>query len=263
MLKFDQVSKKFSAKSSALHDITLEIADGEFVFLVGTSGAGKTTLLSLITRQLYPTSGTILFNDWDITALPKNKIPELRRKIGSIFQDYKLLMERTVEENVGLTLDVQGRHGQEVEQMVNEALNLVGLEGKNKFFPQELAGGEIQRVAIARAIVANPEMLLADEPTADLDPRNAWAIVKLLEKINETNKTTIIMATHNTDIVNQMKKRVVMLENGSIVSDEKEGKYITKEHPELSSGVIENVGEEEKKDDKKHASEREVQEKVS
>lgn len=225
MIKFENVSKSFSKNSTALNSITLEILDGEFVFIVGPSGAGKTTLLNLINRLTLPTSGTIIFNDWQITDLEKKLLPKLRRKIGYIFQDYKLLMDRTVEENIGLTLDVQGKDEKIIKKHVAEALHVVGLEGKGKLFPRELAGGEVQRVAIARAIIANPEVLLADEPTADLDPKNAWAIVHLLEKINNENKTTIIMATHNRDIVDQMKKRVVTMENGSIISDERDSTY--------------------------------------
>lgn len=232
MIVFDNVSKAFSPKSSALLNVSFTIEPGEFVFLVGPSGAGKTTILSLIIRQLRPSSGDIKVIDWDLADLPKKKIPLLRRKVGSIFQDYKLLMDRTVEENVALSLEVQGKPQPEIKKFVTEALDVVGLDGKGQFFPQELAGGEVQRVAIARAIVANPEVILADEPTADLDPKNAWAIVQLLDKINKENHTTVIMATHNTDIVNQMKRRVIVLENGQVVSDQKEATYVYPEDKE-------------------------------
>lgn len=225
MLKFENVSKTFGKNITALANVNLSIADGEFLFIVGPSGAGKTTLLNLITRLSLPTSGSIFFNDWEVTDLPKKLIPMLRRKIGCIFQDYKLLMDRTVEENIALTLEVQGKAEDLIKKHVAEALDVVGLNGKGRLFPRELAGGEVQRVAIARAIIANPEVLLADEPTADLDPDNAWAIMRLLETINNENKTTIIMATHNTDIVNRMKRRVVVMENGTVTNDEANSTY--------------------------------------
>lgn len=225
MLKFENISKSFGKHVTALSTINLTIDDGEFVFLVGPSGAGKTTLLNLIIRLNLPTHGSIYFNDWEITQLPKKLIPQLRRKIGCIFQDYKLLMDRTVEENIALTLEVQGKDQKLIKKHVQEALDVVGLNGKGKLFPRELAGGEVQRVAIARAIIANPEVLLADEPTADLDPGNAWSIMHLLEKINSENKTTVIMATHNTEIVDKMMRRVVVMENGAVISDQKNSTY--------------------------------------
>lgn len=235
MLKFENVSKSFGKHITALSTINLTIADGEFVFLVGPSGAGKTTLLNLITRLSLPSQGSIFFNDWEITNLPKKLIPQLRRKIGCIFQDYKLLMDRTVEENVALTLEVQGKDEKLIKKHVEEALDVVGLNGKGKLFPRELAGGEVQRVAIARAIIANPEVLLADEPTADLDPDNAWSIMHLLEKINSENKTTIIMATHNAEIVDKMKRRVVAMENGGVISDQQNSTYAEAKNAEKAS----------------------------
>ena len=224
MIQFEEVTKKYS-DDVALDDVSFKIDAGQFVFIVGPSGAGKSTLLKLITRETLPTSGRILFNGEDITRLSANKIPVLRRRIGTIFQDFKLLLTRTVFENVAVPLEVLSYKDQEIQKEVSAALQKVGLEGKENNFPAQLAGGESQRTAIARAIISKPEVLLADEPTGDLDPKNASAIVALIEKINKDEKTTVIMATHNAHIVNTFKKRVISLSNGKIVSDEKEGRY--------------------------------------
>src|SRR3989344_6391420 len=224
MIQFEGVTKKYS-DDLALDDVSFKIDAGQFVFIVGPSGAGKSTLLKLITRETLPTSGRILFNGEDITRLPANKIPVLRRRIGTIFQDFKLLLTRTVFENVAVPLEVLSYKDQEIQKEVSAVLQKVGLEGKANNFPAQLAGGESQRTAIARAIISKPEVLLADEPTGDLDPKNASAIVELIEKINKDEKTTVIMATHNAHIVNTFKKRVISLSNGKIVSDEKEGRY--------------------------------------
>ena len=225
MIHFEQVTKKYPNGQIAISDIDLKIEDGEFVFLVGPSGAGKTTLLRLFTREVWPTAGRILFNGEDITQIPPSKIPILRRRIGTIFQDFKLLLTRTVFENVAVPLEVLSNNDAHVQKEVNEVLEKVGILHKAGDFPAQLAGGEVQRTAIARAIVAKPEVLLADEPTGDLDPKNSIAIVELLEKINKDEKTTVIMATHNAYVVNLFKKRVVTLQKGKIVKDEKEGKY--------------------------------------
>lgn len=227
MIQFESVTKKYPNGQVALEDIDLKIEDGEFVFLVGPSGAGKTSLLRLFTREIWPTSGKILFNGEDILKIPTSKIPYLRRKIGTVFQDFKLLLTRTILENVAVPLEVVSKSEKEIEETVSGVLEKVGLLEKADSFPVQLSGGEIQRTAIARAIVSKPQVLLADEPTGDLDPKTATDIVKLLEKINEDDKTTIIMATHNSQIVNHFKKRVVFLKNGKIERDEKEGKYET------------------------------------
>lgn len=227
MIEFISVTKKYSSGQIALEDINLKVDNAEFVFIVGESGAGKSTLLKLITREVLPTSGKILFNSEDILRLPKNKIPILRRRIGTIFQDFRLLLTKTVFENVAVPLEVLSRKDSYIQKEVNEVLEKVGLSQKARSFPLQLSGGEIQRTAVARAIIGKPEVLLADEPTGDLDPKNSEEVVKLLAKINNEDKTTVIMATHNVQIVNHFKKRVVVLEKGKIVKDEQEGKYET------------------------------------
>ena len=225
MLKFESVSKKFPNGQLALDDINLEIDGGEFVFIVGPSGAGKSTLLRLLTREVVPTSGRILANEQDILKIPKSKVHLLRRKIGTVFQDFKLLLNRTVFENVSIPLEVLGLKEAEIQKRASEVLEKVGILEKAESFPAQLAGGELQRTAIARAIVSRPEILLADEPTGDLDPHNSKQVVEILEKINKEDKTTIIMATHNIGIVNHFKKRVVALKDGKVEKDQKEGKY--------------------------------------
>jgi cell division transport system ATP-binding protein len=227
MLKFESVYKKYQLGQIALDDINLTIEDGEFLFIVGNSGAGKSTILKLITREAKPSSGHIFFNNEDISKIPNNKIHILRRKIGTIFQDFKLLLTKTVFENVAVPLEVTSQKDSLIEREVSSVLEKVGLLDKANSFPLQLSGGEIQRTAIARAIIGKPEVLLADEPTGDLDPKNSLEIVSLLDKINKEEKTIIIMATHNAHIVNHFKKRVVVLENGKIIKDEKEGKYET------------------------------------
>lgn len=227
MIKFDTVTKKYPSGQVAIDNIDLTIEDQDFVFLVGKSGAGKSTLLKLITREVVPTSGSISINNQNILKIPKSKVPILRRQIGTVFQDFKLLLTKTVFENVAVPLEVMSQKDSLIEREVSSTLEKVGLLEKANSFPLQLSGGEVQRTAIARAIVAKPQVLLADEPTGDLDPKNAEEIVKLLEKINKEDKTTILMATHNTQIVNHFKKRVVVLDKGKIIKDEKEGKYET------------------------------------
>lgn len=224
MIKFEKVSKKFGEEILALADINLAISDQEFLFITGPSGAGKTTLLRLLIRDLLPSSGSVFFNDWDLGKLPGKKIPHLRRRIGMVFQDFKLLTDRTVFENVALILEILGKKPQEIAEKVGQTLKLVELEKQANLFPLQISGGELQRTVLARAIVAEPEVILADEPTGNLDHKTGWEIVKLLEEINKMG-ATVIMATHNVAIVNRMKKRVVSLEKGKIIKDEKEGKY--------------------------------------
>lgn len=225
MIQFEHITKNYSPNQPALDNISLKIAGGEFVFIVGPSGAGKSTLIKLITREIMPTSGKILVDNEDILRLPEGKIPALRRKIGTVFQDFKLLLNRTVFENVAVPLEVQGTSDSHIEKEVASVLEKVGLLEKAESFPAQLAGGEVQRTAIARAIVAKPQVLLADEPTADLDPKTAVDVIELLAKINKDDRTTVLMATHNVAIVNHFKKRVVTLKKGKIEKDEKEGRY--------------------------------------
>ena len=224
MLEFIAVSKQFPDGQVALDDINLKIEGSDFVFITGPSGAGKSTLLRLVTKELIPTSGQVLYNEEDISKIPKNKLHILRRRVGTVFQDFKLLLNRTVFENVALSLEVLKKSDREIEKEVSEALEKVGILGKADYFPAQLSGGEVQRTAIARAIVSKPEVVLADEPTGDLDPKTAEQVVELLEKINKDG-TTVLMATHNASIVNKFKKRVVSLKGGKIEKDQKEGKY--------------------------------------
>ena len=223
MIVFENVSKKFDSML-ALDDISLEIKQGEFVFIVGRSGAGKSTLLRILTHELLPSAGKAMINNKDITKLKEGEIPSLRRKIGFVFQDFKLLDDRTVFENVALTLEVLGKGDEEIKKMVEHTLKLVEIWDKRNLFPRQLSGGEAQRTAIARAVVGKPDILLADEPTGDLDPKTAWGVIQLLNEINSWG-TTIVMATHNREIVNTLKKRVVILRKGKKISDSKEGKY--------------------------------------
>lgn len=224
MIVFDSVTKKYSPGSVALEDISLDIKQGEFVFVVGPSGAGKSTLLRILTKEITPTSGKVRVGDFDITKIKDKDIPALRRKVGVVFQDFKLLDERTVFENVALSLEVLGKSDADIAKMVEHILKLVEIWDKKNLFPRQLSGGEAQRTAIARAVVGKPDVLLADEPTGDLDHKTAWGVIQLLNEINSWG-TTVIMATHNQEIVNALKKRVVVLKDGKITKDSKEGKY--------------------------------------
>lgn len=223
MIHFENVSKKFNS-TLALDDIDLRIKQGEFVFIVGPSGAGKSTLLRTLTREVLPTSGKIKVGEVDIAKIKDQEVPNLRRKVGVVFQDFKLLDNMTVFENVALTLEVQGKTDQEIAKAVEHTLKLVEIWDKRNLFPRQLSGGEAQRTAIARAIVGKPDVVLADEPTGDLDPKTAWGVIQLLNEINSWG-TTILMATHNQEIVDTLKRRVVMLKNGKVINDAKEGKY--------------------------------------
>lgn len=223
MIKFNTVTKKFPDGTVALDNVSFEVQDGEFVFLVGPSGAGKTTLLRLLLKEYEPSSGEIVIDEHNLKKLGGGKITELRRKIGVVFQDLKLLTDRSVYENIALSLWILGKNDKEVREEVLEKLKLVGLEDQEKFFPSQLSGGEMQRVAIARALVGQPKYLLADEPTGNVDDANTWKIMKILDKVNKAG-TTVLMATHNSEIVDTMNKRVVRLEGGHVISDKK-GKY--------------------------------------
>ncbi|MDN5294328.1 MAG: cell division transport system ATP-binding protein [Eubacteriales bacterium] len=224
MLQFFNVSKVYPNGVQALVNISFSVKKGEFVFLVGPSGAGKTTITKLIIREEVPTRGQLFFNGWNVGRLKPSEVPYLRRNVGMIFQDFKLLPNKTVYENVAFALEVTGASKKEIKKSVPQVLQMVGLENKANMWPGQLSAGEQQRVAIARALVKNPPMLIADEPTGNLDPDTAWEIMKLLEEINKLG-TTIIMATHAKDIVDSMKKRVIALEKGRIVRDEERGQY--------------------------------------
>lgn len=224
MVSATNLTKKFGSVL-ALVNVTLDIQSGEFVFLTGPSGSGKTTFLRLLLRDLLPDSGTIKVEGTDVTRLPASKLPGLRRTIGVVFQDFKLLADRSVAENVALPLEVRGIPPAQFASPVKVALELVGLTPRTRMFPAQLSGGELQRVALARAIVIKPKLLLADEPTGNLDPKTAKSIVRLLKDVHSQLKTTVIMATHNADIVNSFSQRVVSLDEGRLVKDTPKGKY--------------------------------------
>ncbi|KKS81819.1 MAG: cell division ATP-binding protein FtsE, cell division transport system ATP-binding protein [Candidatus Gottesmanbacteria bacterium GW2011_GWC1_43_10] len=223
-ISFDQVTKTYGDKTQALTDTSFKVESGEFVFLVGPSGAGKTTILRLLIHDLVPTNGTILLDKLNIATLLKAKIPELRRQVAMVFQDFKVLFDRTVGENVAIALEILGKPPNEITKKVKEVLQLVDLTDKINQFPVQLSAGELQRIANARSIVGGPKVLLADEPTGNLDPTTSWEILKILREINKLG-TTVIMATHNVDIVNSMRKRVISMKKGKIIKDEKSGKY--------------------------------------
>jgi len=224
MIEFKKVSKVYGDGTTALKDITLSVKKGEFLFLVGPSGSGKSTFIKLIIREIYATSGSILVAGRNICNLKTNRIPQLRRNIGCVFQDFKLLPNKTIFENVAFALEVIGKPGYVIKVQVPQVLQLVGLHNKMKSYPYQLSGGEQQRVSIARAFVNRPPVLLADEPTGNLDPVTSDGIMKLLSRISLVG-TTVIMATHNRNVVNSMRRRVVELERGEIVRDQKRGVY--------------------------------------
>jgi len=227
MILFEEVTKRYPrTKRPALADVSLEVERGEFVFVVGQSGSGKSTLLRLALKEENATSGTVLVAGRELATLPDRKVPELRREIGVVFQDFRLLPNKTVYQNVAFALQVLGRSRQVIRQTVPETLKIVGLEGKEKRMPHELSGGEQQRVAIARAVVNKPPILLADEPTGNLDPATSLDIVRLLDRINRSG-TTIVMATHDDEIVDSFRKRVVELDEGALVRDDVGGEYGT------------------------------------
>lgn len=225
MITLESVSKSYSTGVPALNNVSLHIDKGEFVFIVGDSGSGKSTLIRLLLREITPTSGRIIVNNYEVNKLRRRKIAKFRRSIGVVFQDFRLLKDRNVYENVAFAQRVIEVPSRQIRKNVPAMLSLVGLAEKYKAKPRQLSGGEQQRVALARALVNNPPILLADEPTGNLDPRNSWEIMKLLEEINRRG-TTVLVVTHNREIVNAMRKRVITVKKGVIVSDEEKGEYI-------------------------------------
>jgi len=225
MIYFDKVSKVYADDSIALQDVTFSVDPREFVSIVGHSGAGKTTLIKLILGEDIPTDGKVFFGSTDIHSLRLSEIPELRRKIGVVFQDFRLLPDKNVYENIAFSMEAAGRTDEEIESDVPHVLELVDLGKKIWSFPKELSGGEKQRVAIARAIVNQPDIIIADEPTGNLDPVNTYEIVQILKKINDLG-TTIILTTHNKGVIDSLGRRVITMENGRVVRDDKEGRYI-------------------------------------
>ena len=218
------VTKKYHRSTTALRDINVSVNPGEFVYIVGPSGAGKSSFIKLLYREEKVSAGTLRVGEFNLTKLKKRDVPILRRSIGVVFQDYKLLPKKTVFENVAYAMQVIGEKPRDIKKRVPEVLDLVGLKHKMRSFPNQLSGGEQQRVAIARAIVNNPKVLIADEPTGNLDPEISWEIMQLLERIN-LQGTTILMATHNKQIVDNLRHRVIAIEDGRIVRDEEEGEY--------------------------------------
>ena len=224
LIKFENVSKEYNNNVRALTNVSLDIRKGEFVFLVGSSGAGKSTIIKLLLKEEEPTEGKIILNDMDITKVRNRRIPYIRRNIGVVFQDFRLLPNKTVYENVAFAMEIIGVHPKEIRRNVPMVLSMVDLSRKASSFPDQLSGGERQRVSIARAIVNSPPVLIADEPTGNLDPETAWEIMRALSEINGRG-TTVLMATHAKDIVNHMKKRVIEINEGKIVRDEQKGGY--------------------------------------
>ncbi|KKQ64522.1 MAG: Cell division ATP-binding protein FtsE [Candidatus Daviesbacteria bacterium GW2011_GWA2_38_24] len=223
MITFDKVTKKFPLGNTALNEVSFETDDNEFIFLVGPSGAGKSSILKMITQELKPTSGSIIIDDFDITDKNFSQKVNLRRKIGIIFQDFKVLVDKNVFENIAVSLKVIGADYSLIKSEVQRVLSLVGLDEKEKVFPLQLSAGELQRVAIARAVIGDRNIILADEPTGNLDPKTSWDIMKIFKKLE--GKRTIVIATHNTDIVNSFQKRVLVLKEGKIVKNLRKGGY--------------------------------------
>lgn len=224
MIRLSDVVKEYESGTTALKGISLRIEDGEFVFLVGPSGSGKSTIIKLLTGEIVPTSGQIAVNGFSLTNIAERQIPLLRRSVGVIFQDFRLIEKKTVYENLGFAMRAVGSSPREIKKRIPYVLELVGLEGKTDRYPNELSGGEQQRVAIARALINNPSTIIADEPTGNLDPMRSLEIMMLLERINELG-TTVLVVTHAKELVNRFSKRVVAIENGRIISDETGGYY--------------------------------------
>jgi len=226
MIYFDNVSKLYNdGRSAALQEVTFQVDPKEFVSIVGHSGAGKTTLLKMIIAEDRPSHGQVFFESLDIHQIPRGKLPRYRRKIGTVFQDFKLLSNKTAYENIAFAMEANGRTDEEIHENVPQALSLVGLDDKAWNFPSELSGGEKQRVAIARAIVNQPDIIVADEPTGNLDPIATYEVVQILRKINDLG-TTVIMTTHNKGVIDELERRVITMDEGRIVRDDANGKYI-------------------------------------
>jgi cell division transport system ATP-binding protein len=240
MIQFLTVTKKYSGDIRAVEEISFEISDGEFVFLVGPSGSGKTTLIKMLIREELPSSGKIFFGDEDITRFNRNKVYTHRRRIGVIFQDFKLIPDLNAYENIAFVMEVAGRSDKEIKEHVPYLLDIVGLSHRMKSFPRQLSGGEKQRVAIARAMANNPKLLIADEPTGNLDPESAWDIIQILSKINNWG-TTVLMSTHGSDIVNTLNKRVLKMQDGYLVRDDIRGTY--EEIDDFSLKVMKSTSE--------------------
>lgn len=225
MIYFDKVSKMYRDGTPALEDVTLSISPKEFVSIVGHSGAGKTTLLKMLLAQEAPTQGSVFFEEVDVHSLPKSSLHHYRRKIGMIFQDFRLIPNKTAYENIAFAMEAAGRPDDEIQSDVPYILDLVGLSGKAHHFPSQMSGGEQQRVAIGRAIINQPDVIIADEPTGNLDPVNTFEIVEILKKINELG-TTVLITTHNKGVVDSMGKRVITMEKGRVLRDDAQGHYI-------------------------------------
>ncbi len=224
MIRLENVSKSYAEGIPALNDVSIHIKEGEFVFVMGDSGSGKSTLIRLLLKELEPTEGTIYINEQDVGRIRHRQVPKFRRQIGVVFQDFRLLKDRNVYDNVGFALRVVGESNRTIRRRVPQMLSMVGLAAKYRSYPKQLSGGEQQRVAIARALINEPKILLADEPTGNLDNNNAWEIMKLLEEINMRG-TTVVVVTHNVEIVRTMKKRVITIKNGTVVSDDGQEDY--------------------------------------
>lgn len=225
MIYFDKVSKIYAGDSVALEDITFQVKPGEFVSIVGHSGAGKTTLLKMLIVEDKPTEGRVFFESLDVHSIPRSRLSHYRRKIGTVFQDFKLLPHKTAYENIAFAMEANGRSDAEIAENVPQALGLVDLGNKLWNFPHELSGGEKQRVAIARAIVNQPDLIIADEPTGNLDPIATYEVVQILKKINDLG-TTVIMTTHNKGVIDALGRRVITMDEGKIIRDDQEGKYV-------------------------------------
>ena len=224
MIEIKNLTKTYEKSSRALKNVNITIEDGEFVFVTGRSGSGKSTLMKILLKEVEPTSGRVIVNDMDLGKMPRSYVPKYRRRLGVVFQDFRLLKDKTVYENVAFAQRVIGVSSRRIRESVPQMLKMVGLSSKYKSFPRQLSGGKQQRVAIARALINKPEVLLADEPTGNLDPQNAMEIMRLLDEINRQG-TTVIVVTHSRDLVNTMQKRVITIEKGVVVSDEEESGY--------------------------------------